>query len=304
VREKPNHKNGVYDHHHYKKHAPTSTRYLRVLGYPYVIWMLIFIVVPLLLVLIYSFTEGDIHNLFSLEFSADGYLRVLEPMYLKVILNSFWLALISTFFCLILGYPVAMIIANTNPKYRSILLTFLLVPMWMNFLLRTYAWMSILSPNGILNRFLEWIGLPRLEIMPGQTAVLLGMIYNFLPFMILPIYTVLSKIDKNLLEASSDLGGNKFVTFIKVIFPLSIPGVVSGITMVFMPAVSTFVISGLLGGDKTPLIGDLIEQQFMTNRNWHFGSSLSIILMVMILISMAIMSRIERNNNREEGRVS
>ena len=236
---------------------------MRILAYPYSVWMAIFIVVPLILVFLYSFTEGDIRNLAQLKFSTRSYERVSEPIYLKVIVNSFILATLSTLFCLALGYPVAMIVARANPKVRSMLLMFLIVPMWMNFLLRTYAWMSILSPNGFLNRLLEFFGLPRLEIMPGKTAVLLGMIYNFLPFMILPIYTVLSKIDKQYLEAASDLGANKTRTFFKIILPLSIPGVVSGITMVFLPAVSTFVISGLLGGGKTPLIGDLIEQQFM-----------------------------------------
>ena len=272
---------------------------MKILAYPYSVWMAIFIVVPLILILLYSFTNGDIHNLSSLHFSFENYNRVLEPIFLKVIMNSFILAAVSTLICLLLGYPVAMITANANSKVRNMLLMFLIVPMWMNFLLRTYAWMSILSPNGFLNRFLEMIGLPKLSIMPGQTAVLIGMVYNFLPFMILPIYTVLSKLDKHYLEAAKDLGANKFITFMKIIFPLSIPGVVSGITMVFMPAVSTFVISGLLGGGKTPLIGDLIEQQFMWERNWHFGSSLSIILMIMILISMTIMSRIDRNYPQE-----
>ncbi|HOQ75959.1 MAG TPA: ABC transporter permease [Thermoclostridium sp.] len=275
-------------------------RRMRLLAYPYSVWMAIFIVVPLILVLLYSFTEGDIRNLAALRFSTRSYERVLEPIYLKVIVNSFVLATISTLCCLVLGYPVAMIVSRANPKVRGMLLMFLIVPMWMNFLLRTYAWMSILSPNGFLNRLLELVGLPKLEIMPGKTAVLLGMIYNFLPFMILPIYTVLSKIDKQYLEAANDLGANKARTFFKIILPLSVPGVVSGITMVFLPAVSTFVISGLLGGGKTPLIGDLIEQQFMWEGNWHFGSSLSIILMVMILISMAIMSRIDRNGKQDE----
>jgi len=273
---------------------------MKLLAYPYSVWMAIFIVVPLFLVLLYSFTEGNIHNLTELRFSTKGYERVLEPLYLKVIMNSFVLAAISTLCCLVLGYPVAMIVSKANPKVRGMLVMFLIVPMWMNFLLRTYAWMSILSPNGFLNRVLELVGLPRLEIMPGKTAVLLGMIYNFLPFMILPIYTVLSKIDKSVIEAANDLGANRIKTFMRVILPLSIPGVVSGITMVFLPAVSTFVISGLLGGGKTPLIGDLIEQQFMWEGNWHFGSSLSIILMVMILISMAIMSRLDRNGQQED----
>ncbi|NLO98939.1 MAG: ABC transporter permease [Clostridiaceae bacterium] len=271
------------------------------IAYPYTVWMAIFIVIPLFLILFYSFTEGDIHNIKDLKFSLNSYKKVLEPIYLKVIGNSFVLASISTLICLIIGYPVAMIIANTDVKYRNLLLMLFIVPIWMNFLLRTYAWMSLLSPNGLVNRFLLWVGLPKLEIMPGKGAVLLGMVYNFLPFMILPIYTVLSKIDKHVIEAANDLGGNSVITFMRVILPLSIPGIVSGITMVFLPAVSTFVISGLLGGGKTPLIGDLIEQQFLSSRNWHFGSSLSIILMVMILISMAVMSRID-NSPEEEGR--
>jgi len=264
--------------------------------------MVIFIVVPLFLILFYSFTEGDIHNLKDLRFSLNGYKKVLEPIYLKVIGNSFVLAGISTFICLIIGYPVAMMIANTDAKYRNLLLTLFIVPIWMNFLLRTYAWMSLLSPNGLVNRVLLWLGLPKLEIMPGKGAVLLGMVYNFLPFMILPIYTVLSKIDKHVIEAAHDLGGNNVITFMRIILPLSVPGIVSGITMVFLPAVSTFVISGLLGGGKAPLIGDLIEQQFLSSRDWHFGSSLSIILMVMILISMAVMSRIDKSEAEEERR--
>ena len=273
---------------------------MRALAYPYVIWILFFIVLPLILILFYSFSSGNIHDPSTLSFSLESYGRVLEPMYLKVILNSFGLAAISTLLCLLLGYPVALIISKANPKYRNMLLMFLLVPMWMNFLLRTYAWMSLLSPNGFINRMLEFLGLPRLEIMPGEGAVLLGMVYNFLPFMVLPIYTVLSKIDGHVLEAAADLGANKALSFIRVILPLSLPGVVSGITMVFLPGVSTFVISGLLGGGKTPLIGDLIEQQFLSDRNWHFGSSLSIILMIIILISMAVMSRIDRQAAAEE----
>jgi len=267
---------------------------MRLLAWPYVGWMAVFVVVPLLLVLVYSFTSGDIHDVSTWRFTADNFARFNEPTYLKVMGDSFVLATASTSICLLLGYPVAMIIARADIRYRNLLLMFFLVPMWMNFLLRTYAWMSLLSPNGLINRGLQALGLPILEIMPGPWAVLLGMVYNFLPFMVLPIYTVLSKIEKPLLEASSDLGANKFLTFWKVIFPLSIPGVVSGITMVFMPAVSTFVISSLLGGSKTLLIGDVIEQQFTYERNWHFGSSLSIILMIIILLSMAVMSRIDR----------
>lgn len=265
----------------------------KLLAYPYIVWMAIFIVIPLVLVLYYSFTTGDIHDPSSLEFTTENYGKFFDSLYLNVIIKSFWLALVSTALCLILGYPVAYIIANAKIKHRQMLLMFFLVPIWMNFLLRTYAWMAILSPNGFLNKLLEAIGLKPLSIMPGQTAVILGMVYNFLPFMVLPIYTVLSKIDKNVLEAANDLGANNLITFVKVILPLTVPGIVSGITMVFMPAVSTFVISKLLGGGKELLIGNLIEQQFTVQRDWHFGSALSIILMVMILISMAVMSKVD-----------
>ena len=277
---------------------------MRILAWPYVAWMGLFVIIPLVLVLLYSFTSGDIHDVATWRFTLDNFARFSEPIYIKVMADSFLLAVTSTLVCLVLGYPVAMIIAQADMRYRNLLLMFFLVPIWMNFLLRTYAWMSLLSPNGLINRLLLSVGLPKLEIMPGQGAVLLGMVYNFLPFMVLPIYSVLSKIDRHLLEAASDLGANRFLTFWKVIFPLSIPGVISGITMVFMPAVSTFVISALLGGGKTPLIGDLIEQQFMSDRNWHFGSSLSIILMAVILLSMAVMSRIDANQPVEGRRAA
>lgn len=270
----------------------------KLLAYPYILWMAIFIIIPLLLVLYYSLTKGNIHDPSSLQFSTENYGKFFDRMYLNIIMKSFWLALVSTALCLIMGYPVAYIIAKANVKHRSMLLMFFLVPIWMNFLLRTYAWMAILSPNGFLNKLLEFIGLKPLAIMPGQTAVILGMVYNFLPFMVLPIYTVLSKIDKNVLEAANDLGANAFVTFYKVILPLTVPGIISGITMVFMPAVSTFVISKLLGGGKEMLIGNLIEQQFTVQRDWHFGSALSIILMVMILISMAVMSKVDAENEQ------
>lgn len=269
----------------------------KFLAYPYLVWMAIFIVIPLFLVLFYSLTKGNIHDPSSLSFSLESYARVFEVNYLKVIWKSFKLAFISTLFCFVLGYPVALIISTVKAKYKSILLMFFLVPIWMNFLLRTYAWMSILSPNGFINRLLSFLGLPTLSIMPGQTAVVLGMIYNFLPFMVLPIYTVLSKIDRSVIEAAMDLGANKIRTFFNVIFPLTVPGIISGITMVFMPAVSTFVISRLLGGNKELLIGNLIEQQFTVQRDWHFGSALSIILMIMILISMAVMSKFESDND-------
>ena len=215
----------------------------KLLAYPYIVWMAIFIIIPLLLVLYYSLTMGNIHDPSTMQFSLDSYVSFFDKLYLKVIWRSFLLAFISTALCLVLGYPVAYIIAKANIKYRSMLLMFFLVPIWMNFLLRTYAWMAILSPNGFLNKLLELVGLRPLNIMPGQTAVILGMVYNFLPFMVLPIYTVLSKIDKNVLEAANDLGANLSNNHHGSIPAPDSSGIYRGITMVFMPAVSTHCLS-------------------------------------------------------------
>ena len=263
------------------------------ISYPYLVWMAIFIVVPLLLVIYFSFTtvEGG-----STKFSLVNYKKFFEPVYVKVLIRSINLALISTVFCLVLGYPLAMILAGKDMSRRNFIILLFVLPMWMNFLLRTYAWMTLLERKGLINTFLSYVHLPPLQILYTNEAVILGMIYNFLPFMVLPIYTVLKKIDPFLIEAAEDLGANSFTVFRKVIFPLSLPGVVSGITMVFMPAVSTFVISRLLGGGQFTLIGNLIEQQFLTVGDWNFGSALSIVMMVMILISMAAMTRYEKEN--------
>jgi len=272
----------------------------KLLAYPYAVWMAIFIVVPLLLVFVISITEGNVRDLGSLKLSTKSYAKFFDPMYMSIIWRSFYLAFISTAICLVLGYPVAYIIAKEKVSRRNGLLMFFLVPIWMNFLLRTYAWMTLLSKNGIINKFLGIFGIEPLNLMPSTGAVVMGMVYNFLPFMVLPIYTVLTKIDKSVVEAAMDLGAGKVGVFLKVIFPLSIPGVFSGITMVYMPAVSTFVISKLLGGGKELLIGNLIEQQFTVQGDWHFGSALSIILMVIILISMLFMP----GNDTEEGGAS
>ncbi|MFY9612127.1 MAG: ABC transporter permease, partial [Tissierellaceae bacterium] len=199
----------------------------------------------------------------------------------------------------VIGYPLAYIISREKPKNRNTMILMFIIPMWMNFLLRTYAWLTLLGRNGLVNTVLARLGLPVLDLMFNDKAVMLGMVYNFLPFMVLPIYSVLTKIDKRLLEASEDLGADVATTFKRVIFPLSIPGVITGITMVFVPAMSTFVISSLLGGNKANLIGNLIEQQFRWTGDWHFGSSMSIILMIFILITMAITSRFDKD--KEEG---
>ncbi|WP_286906971.1 ABC transporter permease [Clostridium sp. UBA1652] len=269
-------------------------------AYPYLVWSILFIVIPLLIVLFFSFTiKVDDSYVFSLE----NYQKLFSTQYLKVFGRSLSLALISTLACLVLGYPIAYIISKKAASSRNMLIMLIILPMWMNFLLRTYSWLSILGKNGIINTLLMKIGLGPIDILYTDTAVILGMIYNFLPFMIIPIYTVLIKIDSDLLNAAADLGADRSIVFKKVIFPLSIPGVMSGITMVFMPAVSTFIISSLLGGGQYMLVGNLIEQQFTNIGDWNFGSAISIFMMIIILISMAILSRYEGDSSKEGGAI-
>lgn len=261
-------------------------------AYPYVLWSAIFIVIPLLLIVFFSFTSKvDGRFVFSFE----NFQRLFEPIYFTVFIRSIWLAVLSTVLCLILGYPIAYMISKLPIKRRNMLILLFILPMWMNFLLRTYAWMAILGRDGLINTLLGYIGIGPIKMLYTDGAILLGMVYNFLPFMVIPIYTVLIKIDKNLVNAAYDLGANKAQAFRKIILPLSIPGIISGITMVFMPAVSNFVIPNLLGGGKYMLVGNLIEQQFTTIGNWNFGSALSIFMMILILISMAFMSKYEKN---------
>jgi spermidine/putrescine transport system permease protein len=220
------------------------------------------------------------------SFTTANFARAFEPIYLAVMWRSVELAAVCTAICLLLGYPAAYFIARLRLKSRGALLFLVIVPMWMNFLLRTYAWLTILEKNGVINSALEFLGLPKLNLLYNSGAVVLGMVYNFLPFMILPLYTVLEKTDGTLVEAAQDLGASRAGVFFRVTLPLSLPGVLSGVTMVFMPAVTTFVESNLLGGNHFILIGNLIEQQFLTVYDWRFGSALSVILMLIILISM------------------
>ena len=263
------------------------------LATPYAIWSVLFIVIPLILIVFFSFTKQvDGRYMFTL----DNFDKFFNVMYFKVVRRSLVLAFISTVLCLIVGYPTAYIISKAKPSRRATLLLLCILPMWMNFLLRTYAWSAILGKNGFINTLLGMVGLGPINILYTDAAVLLGMVYNFLPFMILPIHTILSKMDQDLINAAKDLGANNFQVFTKVIFPLSLPGVISGITMVFMPAVSTFVISKLLGGGQFYLIGNLIEQQFTTMGDWNFGSAISLIMAIIILISMAVMRRLDHSS--------
>lgn len=259
-------------------------------AYPYIVWSSLFILIPLLIVLFFSFT---IETPDGYSFSVENYTRLMNSQYAHIFYKSIQLAGLTTVVCLILGYPVAYIISKISPSRRNLVIMLFIVPMWMNFLLRTYAWLPILGKNGFVNNFLANFGIGPIQFLYNDGAVLLGMVYNFLPFMVLPIFTILSKMDQSLIDAASDLGATRKQIFTKVVFPLSLPGVLSGITMVFMPAVSTFVISSLLGGGQYMLLGNLIEQQFTTMGNRNFGSAISIIMMIVILISMAVMNKFD-----------
>jgi spermidine/putrescine transport system permease protein len=266
---------------------------MRFAGLPYIAWMLIFICLPIALLGIYSFTDS------AGNFSLQNFIDFFSPIYIKILLNSLYLAFISTLICFLLGYPVAYIISRVrSEKKRSTLLLLFILPMWMNFLLRTYSWMTLLGNNGIINILLSKLSLPHLNLLYNSGAVLLGMVYNFLPFMIYPIYSILIKIDADYTKAAFDLGANNAQAFFKITFPLSIPGVITGFTMVFMPAVSTFVIPSLLGGGQNMLIGNLIEQQLMQAGNWNFGSAASLIMMTIILITMQIMNKFDKTQNK------
>ena len=278
---------------------------------PYMVWLAIFVVVPLLLVVYYAFTTSAPDG--QMTFSTAHFVQFFqgltpgEPffqrLYVRVAVHSVYLAFLSTIICFVLGYPLAYILASQGFRDKSFLLFMFIAPMWMNFLVRTYAWLTILERHGLVNALLQRLGLPIIDILFTDAAVLLGMVYNFLPFMVLPIYTSLVRMDKRLIEAAQDLGANPVNVFLRVVFPLSIPGVVSGITMVFMPGAATFIISNLLGGAQYFLLGNLIEQQFLRVGNWNFGSVVAVVLMVLMLISMAILRYVDRDVEEEGVRI-
>lgn len=255
---------------------------------PYIVWTLLFVLIPLFLILYYSFT---LKTQDGIALSLENYRRFFDPLYIDVLWRSIQLAFISTIICFVFAYPLAMILAGQELSNQSIILLLVILPMWMNSLLRTYAWMTLLENNGVINAFLTSIGIPKLQLIYTDQAVVFGMVYNFFPFMVLPIYNVLIRIDKSIIEAAQDLGANSRKVFMKVTFPLSMPGVISGVVMVFMPSLTTFVISSLLGGGQYTLIGNMIEQQFRTVNDWGFGSALSVVLMLIILASIGIMSK-------------
>ncbi|NLP15916.1 MAG: ABC transporter permease [Clostridiales bacterium] len=257
------------------------------LSFPYILWMAGFIIIPLIVIVYYGMTTND------KRITIDNIASILNPINLRALRLALELSLISTIICLVLAYPLAIILRKSKMKNNSFIVMIIILPMWMNFLLRTIAWQNILERTGVINVFLKLLNLPSLNIINTPGAIVLGMVYNFLPFMVLPIYNVLIKIDKDVINAARDLGANGMQTFMKIILPLSLPGVISGITMVFVPSLTTFVISNILGGSKIVLIGNVIEQQFRVG-NWHTGSGLSLVLMIFILISMAILSKYDK----------
>ena len=256
----------------------------RWLAGPYLAWMAIFTVVPLFIVIWYAMTNADG------QFTFDNLTQI--GRYSSVFARSLILAAISTVICLVMAFPVGYFLSRLRANKQHIMLMLIMLPMWMNFLLRTYSWMFLLEKRGLINSFLGLFGIGPFQMINTQGAIVLGMVYNFLPFMILPILSVLEKIDPKVIEAAQDLGANSFTVFRRVTFPLSLPGVLSGVTMVFIPSVSTFVISRLLGGGKSLLLGDLIEMQFMgTTYNPWLGSAIALVMMVIVLVCMAIMNR-------------
>jgi spermidine/putrescine transport system permease protein len=260
-----------------------------LLSGPFLVWTVAFIAIPLAIIVYYGLTTSDGH------FTLANICQMGTPENIKALVYALILSVISTLICLAMAYPLAMILCNMKFNANGFIVMIFIIPMWMNFLLRTLAWQTLLEKNGVINMILSFLHLPTLNIINTPYAIVLGMVYNFLPFMLLPIYNSLIKIDRNVINAARDLGANSVETFCHIIFPLSLPGVISGITMVFVPSLTTFVISDLLGGAKILLIGNVIEQKFKQGSNWNVGSGLSLVLMVFILISMAIMHKYDKD---------
>ncbi|MDU4025983.1 MAG: ABC transporter permease [Anaerococcus sp.] len=260
----------------------------------YLLWAGVFIILPLVLILFYSFNGTGSIAFENFSFSLSNYKRFFEPLYLKMLGITLLISFLATLGCLLIGYPVAYIISKMDETIASSLIFVFIMPMWINLLLRTYGWITLLGRNGVLNRFLASFSSGPLGIMYTPTAVVLGMVYEFLPFMVIQIYNALKKVDKNLIDAALDLGADRKTIFRKVIFPLSLPGVYTGVIMVFIPAISTFVVSNLLGGQKVYMIGNLIDQQFTFTGDWGFGSATAIILMLILFLALFIQRKFGR----------
>lgn len=260
---------------------------------PYLVWSVLFIIAPLIMVAYYALTDRT--GAFSLA-SVEQI-----PTYITTILLSVLYGLAATVICLILGFPFAYIFSKAPKKYQNLVVLLVMLPMWMNFLIRTYSWMTILGDSGVINTLLSKLGLGQLELINNGAAVILGMVYNFLPYMILPIFSVLTKMDNSLVEAAQDLGSNKLQVMKRVVIPLSVPGILSGITMVFVPCVSTFYITQKLGGGQVVLIGDVIETQFQSANNYNLGAALSFVLMILIFICLGIMNYFGADDDSDGG---
>ena len=266
------------------------------LAIPYIVWAVLMLVLPMALIAMYSFTKQG-NSIISFSFTLEHYAKFFtDPDFLIVLWRSLLIAIKTTVICLLLGYPVAYFIANSSERAQNILVLCITIPMWINMLVRTYAWIGLLSQGGLIHRIFQFFGFNGTELLYTEGAVLLGMVYNFLPFMILQINTSLCKMDRSLLEASADLGANPVQTFRRVTLPLSLPGVINGITLVFLPAVSSFFIPKLLGGGQYFLIGNLIENQFITVGEWNFGSAISMIMAVIMMVAMMAVRKIEIRN--------
>jgi spermidine/putrescine transport system permease protein len=265
---------------------------------PLYVWVFFFVIAPLVIIAFYGLTvETDK----GLVLSFENFKRFADITYINVFMRSLKIALLSTAICLVLGYPVAYILSTRALRQKSFLLLLFLLPMWMNFLLRTYSWLTLLENSGLINRLIESLGLPKAQLLYNEDAVVLGTVANFLPFMIMPIYITLVKLDSSQLEAAADLGANPFNRFVKITLPFSVNGILSGISMVFVPSVTTFVISQLMGGGKFPLIGDIIERQFRVVDDWHFGATISLVIMVVVLLFMYTINKGDVENQSGEG---
>lgn len=274
-------------------------RHFTKLTRPYLIWSAIMVIVPLLLIVLYSVTTGG-NDLVNIQFTLANFKKIAEPIYMAVFTKSLKLGLISVGICLLVGYTLAYIISLMDEKIQSSLVLLVTIPMWINTLLRTYAWISLLSDNGVINTFLNAIGLDSVTMMYTDFAVIIGLVSDLLPFMVIPIHTSLTKIDRSLIEAAHDLGANPFQTFWRVTFKMSIPGVLNGIIMTFLLSISTFVIPKLLGGGQYMLIGNLIENQFISVGNWNFGSAISLLLAAVILLAITWMKKIDKEETEVE----
>jgi spermidine/putrescine transport system permease protein len=282
---------------------PGSMKSFRRMVYPYLVWSVAMIVLPMLMIIMYAFTkEGN--SVMSIRFTLDNFAYFFKDrVFLDVLKRSLFIAVLTTVICVLLGYPTAYAIAKMKPKSQVVAVLMITLPTWINMLVRTYAWRGILDKNGLINQILSLLGIAPVKLLETSFAVVLGMVYNFIPFMILQIYNSLSKMDHSLLEAADDLGANKVQAFLRVTLPLSVPGIISGITLVFLPAVSSFFIPKLLGGGQYVLIGNVIENQFLTTGKWGFGSAISLIMSVIIVIAMYIARRIDRSISGKGGDV-